>query len=609
MQVYFVKATYTNNVYKVSDFFTGSSFKLTTGKMLDINFKPDDGLTSFITKNITLPDATSVRDHTHIIVPDFTKIYRIASIDYMNIGQYMIMLDEDPLIGNFQELIGTNLILQRTNDVSLWRGVNDIADMTLKESVDTKVITSTWKTGKWALIFFQYNPDDDVVGLKFKKSVFDYEQFSTLSALLAKYPEVTTTEPEKYSYFQKVAYISTGSLVYQCVYDGSSTNTRLRWVEYIDIDVEEYYFHTYASKINEGEIMTCVIALPFENDLKITAGGAVTEVLSYDRFVGPTTTNVIDIKIVNDLMMEFSSISYSLTDRSMSKELGLKYGSNWWGYTWEEAALTTVADKLVIMMTQLVKDIDLSPAYSTTPTDEPKSGEPFYKYDLYIYGKRYTIPYYLTDSVHLLISINSGVINYIIYHADPRNIIAAGSFTHSIKYAIDGLDAFYSQNPSYKDQFFTQMGTNAVKSVAAGAIAGSVIPGIGTAVGAVAGLVGAGVDAGLSYVNLKFQEKSLKLKPDQVFGETSEVSLQIINIFGIYWVKRTSENIDLMTSEYELRGFPTSIIKKISDLSYQTSSLFTTEKIVYGEMKQVVKNEYATAFINNKLKEGVVLVQ
>jgi hypothetical protein len=109
-------------------------------------------------------------------------------------------------------------------------------------------------------------------------------------------------------------------------------------------------------------------------------------------------------------------------------------------------------------------------------------------------------------------------------------------------------------------------------------------------------------------MNFKFQEKALRLKPDQVFGETSEVSLQIINIFGIYWVKRTSSNIDMMLTEYELRGFPTSVIKRISDLQYQTGTLFALSKIVYGEMKNVVKNEYTTQFINQKLKEGVVLI-
>jgi hypothetical protein len=607
MQVYFVKATYTNNVYKIGDFFTSGSFKLVAGKMLDINFKPDDGLTSFITKNITLPDTTSVRDHTHIIIPDFTKIYHIASIDYMNNDQYMLMLDEDPLIGNYQELLNTYLILQRTNDPSLWRGVNDIADMTLKETVEASVITSANKTGKWALLFFQYNPDDDVIGLKFKNSLFDFEHFADLTAITTKYPEVNTTQPELYDYFQKTAYVDS-THKYQCVYDGSGTNARLRWVAYIDNAYETYYVKIRGTKINEGEVMTSVIALPFEKDFIVTGSGVVDEVLSYDHFIGPTTTNLIDIKIVNDLLLEIDSVTYSLTDRAMIKTLNLHVGSTWWEYCYQDDGRTTISDKVSLSVTKFVTDINITPSYSSTPMDEPKSGEPFYKYDLYVFGKKFTIPYFLIDSIRLMISINSGVINFLIYTVDKRNVLGSGSFTHSIKYAIDQLDAFYSQNPTYKDQFFTQMGTNAIKNVAGGAIAGSVIPGIGTAVGALVGLASAGVDAGLSYLNFKFQEKSLRLKPDQVFGETSEVSLQIINIFGIYWVKRTSSNIDLMLTEYELRGFPTSVIKRISDLVYQYGTLFALGKVVYGELKNVVKNEYTTQFINQKLKEGLVFV-
>lgn len=606
MQVYFVKATYTNNVYKVSDFFSSGSFNLVAGKKLDINFKPDDGLTSFITKNLTLPDTTSIRNHTHIIVPDFTKIYRIASIDYLNNDQYMIMLDEDPLIGNYQDLLNTYLILQRSNDPSLWRGVNDIADMTLKETVETSVITSTSKTGKWALLFFQYSPDTDVVGLKFEKSFLDFEAFADLTALTTKYPEVNTTQPELYDYFQKCVKVGISD-TYQCVYDGSGTNARLRWCTYVDITYNTYYVKLYGSKINEGEVMTAVLALPFETDLE-SGGVDDDEILSYDRFYGVTTTNLIDIKIVNDLMFKIDSVAYSLSTRTMVKKLALTFGYWFWKYAYQEAGLTTVSDKVVLTVTRFATDINITPSYSSTPTDEPKSGEPFYKYDLYVFGKKFTIPYFLIDSIRMLISVNSGVINFLIYNVEKRNMLGSGSFTHSMKYAIDQLDAFYSQNPTYKDQFFTQMGVNAVKNVAGGAIAGSVIPGIGTAVGALVGLASAGVDAGLSYLNFKFQEKSLKLKPDQVFGETSEISLQIINIFGIYWVKRTSSNIDLMLTEYELRGFPTSVIKRISDLAYQAGTLFSSGKIVYGELKNVVKNEYATQFINQKLKEGLVFV-
>ena len=251
-------------------------------------------------------------------------------------------------------------------------------------------------------------------------------------------------------------------------------------------------------------------------------------------------------------------------------------------------------------------DIELDPGY-ITGSPVPTDAEPFKKYDLYIFGKKFTIPYYLTDDLHLLIAVNSGVINYIIYYNNKRYILGSGSFTHSMRYQADKLDQFYNQNPTYKDQFFVKMGADSMKTVIGGAVAGSVVPGIGTVAGAGIGLVSAGVDAGLSMINLHYQEKSLKLQPEQIFGEISEVTLQLLNIFGIYFVKRTSENASMMKVEYDMRGFPTLFVKKINTLTGATG-IFGTAKVIYGELKGVVRNEFTTGFINNKLKEGIVIV-
>ena len=88
----------------------------------------------------------------------------------------------------------------------------------------------------------------------------------------------------------------------------------------------------------------------------------------------------------------------------------------------------------------------------------------------------------------------------------------------------------------------------------------------------------------------------------------SEVSLQLENIFGVYWVKRTPENQDLMLQEYNLRGFPTSYAESIENLDYAANTLFGSAKIIFGEIKSVVKNEYATKAINEKLKQGIIFV-
>lgn len=619
MQLYFLKATYTNNVYKVSDFFVMGSPVLNANKMLDINFRPDDGLTSFITRQIELPDATTIRDHTHVIVPEFEKIYRIQSIDYLNIDQYRIVLDEDPFIANYNTLQSKDLLVTRSNDPDYFRGVHDISDLTLKETVETTVIQSATKTGKWALIFMQFNPNKDRYGLNFRNDFISAfitrERFATLSALTTAYPEVQTTTPSAYDYFQKVVYVTAEAKSYQCVWIGfvsgaSPYNNRLRWIEFTPHSGLYYgslYFDKNSgvqTKLNPSDIKNVVIALPFENCF---ADGDANRVYSFMDFIGPVDSgDVIDIKIVDDILLGIDTITYTdIADREFVKTITFKRGGFINSYV-DASTPTAITDWKFVAFYEFEADIDIKPGYfSTTPaiTDS----EPFKKYELYIFGKRFQIPYYLTPGIRLLIALNSGVVNYIIYHTDKRNIIASGSFTHSAKYQVDLLDQFYNQNPTYKEQFFTKMALDSIKTIGGGAIAGSVVPGLGNLGGLALGIAGAGVDAGISMINFNFMEKSLKLKPDQIFGDNSDMTLQLLSVFGIYWVKKTSENADLMKREYDLKGFPTLIYQSISDLSYEVSFLGTS-KVIYGELKTVIKNNYVTDFINQKLKEGVVLV-
>jgi hypothetical protein len=615
MQLYFIKATYTGNIYKITDFFTidGASYeyKLIANKMININFKPEDGLTSFITKQTQLDDETYIRDHTHIICPDYNKIYKIVSIDYMNNDQYMITLDDDPLIANYDTLLNSKILITRTNDPDYWRGMNDIADMTLKEDVTLKAVSSSTRTGKWALLFFSYNPDDDYIGLRFDNTVYgNFIEEATLTTLRDNYPEVSTTRPEEYEYYQKCAYVAGTSKRYQCVWNNAGAGS-LKWVEYVDTTTLVHYFkqsEVQQAKINKTDVLTTCIALPFETVLR-SSNVFNRPLLSYDKFVGPVDANLLDIKIISDHYFEIDAVSYSLSGEVMSKNVTLEDGCGLTMPTYSDSDGTdTITGFDVLSLFIFKTDIDISANFYADDTTNPKRAEPFAKYDLYVYGKKFSIPVYLSDDIHLLMAINSGVINYIIYYNDRRNILASGSFTHSIRYQLDQLDSFYSQNPTYKEQFFTKMAIDSVKNVVGGAIGGSVIPGVGTLMGAGAGLVSSGIDAGISMLNLHYQEKGLKMKPDQIFGEISEVSLQSINIFGIYWVRRDSENDDLMLSEYELRGFPTLKYDYLYNMEKSSTTLFGNALILFGDVKTIVVNNHVTNFINAKLKEGVIFL-
>ena len=621
MQLYFIKATFTNNVYKLSDFFVGANYNLIATKMLDINFRPDDGITDFITKNVILPDSSKLWEHTHVIIPEYEKIYRISSIDYLNNEQYRVILDEDPLIANYQELSAKDIILMRSNDTTLFRGVNDINDTTIKETVETTVIPSTYKTGKWMLIFMQVNADKDRYALEFDSigpvvGYRSYESFTDVASLIAKYPEVTTTTPNLYDYYQKIVRVGAGiGDLYQCVYDGDGTNTKLIWIEepsggrpegkiYFDLGVST------STKLNSSDIRNIIVALPFEVDLRSEATDLSTlNLMHAEDFVSVVDSGeVIDIKIIDDIMLPIDGVSYDFwsepNPRRLFKTISSDRGIAVRIYD-SATGSTPISFFGLYIFYDFKKEIDITKNYRSSLT--PLDAEPFKKYELYIQGKKFPIPYYLTDSIKLLIVVNSGVINYLIYYNDKRNILASGSFTHSMKYQVDKMDQFYNQNPTYKEQFFTKMAIDSIKTIAGGAIAGSVVPGLGTLGGLGAGIIGAGVDAGIGMINFGFMEKGLKLMPDQIFGENSELGLQLLNIFGIYWVKKTSENADYMKVEYDLKGFPVTKVTKITTLTGATSFLGTT-KIVYAELKGVIKNNFVTGYINQKLKEGIVII-
>ena len=610
MQLYFVKAAYSKNVYKIGDFFLNGEYKLVANKMLNINSRiPNEGYSFFITAKLELPDGTDIRDHTHIIVPAYNKIYKIINSQYINAQQYQLNLEEDPLIGNYQELKDTDIIINRTFDETLFRGVNDISDLTLEEEVDVKVISPDIKSGKWALLFFQYNPDDDVIGLKFDNTVYGQHIFETsLANLRSNYPEVVTDEPELYDYYQQTAVISGTSDRYQCVYRHATSS--LYWVKFETTSFAEYYFDVTTilqpAKISKTDVFTLCIALPFETN--IWSNTFSKYYLSYQQFIGPVDTSLIGIKIVNDLFLKTDSYSETYVDPDFKKTLSFNGQSSLDAPCYAEDTLSTLTDKRILSFLSFEYDIDVS---TSIVPNKPRLAEPFYKYNLYIFGEKYSIPYKFVNDVRLRIAMNSGVINYFIYYDEIRNILASGSFTHAVKYQIDQLDAFYSENPTYKDQFYLKMGGNAFKTIAGSAVAGSIGGPLGIAGGAGVGAVTTGVDAGLAIANYKYMEKGLALKPDQQFGENAEISLQILNIFGIYWVIRTSENIDLMTTEFELKGFPTSIVQSIDESLFYTANTVDsgiTQKIVFGELKKVIRNEFTTNFINDKLKEGIILI-
>lgn len=596
MNLYFVKATFTNNVYKLSDFYTGDNYIQNAMKMLSMVFKADDGVSSIIVPN-KLPDNTNVRNYTHIMIPELQKIYRIIATDYWNTDQYQLTLDDDPLIANYVELKNKNIILNRTNDILLFRGINDISDMSTKrEIVPLRSGNPKSIVGGWGLLFFE-SSKSLTINFKFNSSlsIFDQkfsETFATFADLVAAYPEVTTLYPQTYSYFMKEAMV--GAVSYQCQWRSVGGPSRLVWVKYTDY-VKTVTVNTasidYYYKSNASDLKMWCFAFPLLTNVKASSGGNI--IPSFKHLIDFDNDEFLyDIKIVDDTFINMGSITQAYDNATKEGDLTLN--------------MLSVNDAIMLTFSKTIVDV------SRDATSIPLDYAPFKKHYLQIYGNRVEISPRYFDKLKLMMSISTGQINYTLYYDTIENIIGSGSFTNQTKWSIDQLEKFYSQNPTYKDQFYLKMLVDTSKTALGGAIAGSVVPGIGTAVGLLGGLAGGLVDAGLSQINLNMQEKGLRLQPDQIKGNNADLPLQLISKFGIFWVVESTINgggLEEMTLEYSLRGFPTSLKTTINTLVARSNSFFNENvKIVYGTLKEVVKNEYVTGFINAKLANGVIII-
>lgn len=162
--IYFVKATYEGDIYKLSDFFSGSVYKQNSNQMLEVDMAFNDGPTILETQIRILPSGADIRDHTHILVPSKKKIYKIEGIDEPNYSSYKLYLSDDPLIANYHDFRSWDMYLTRTNDPALYTGLNDLPSLgTYPESVTIKNIDNKADlTGGWLLVAAQALDQDQL---------------------------------------------------------------------------------------------------------------------------------------------------------------------------------------------------------------------------------------------------------------------------------------------------------------------------------------------------------------------------------------------------------------------------------------------------------------
>ena len=661
MLSYFIKATYTNSIYKISDFYVGTSFKLDPDKSLDILLEASDG--RVITKPTTgvLPDETTIRDYTHVIIPSQSKVYRINRFVYVNINQTRMELEEDAIMSHYNELINADVMLTRANDMDVFTGVNDIRDLAIKHTAKVYQTQATNNdTGAWIMMTFQDDAPD--VEFEFQPITLDTvptvpeREFSTLSALNAAYPPITNIkDPWECDYYLKFAYVTVENTFYQATkqaghiywrkikHDAAYTSIYYHELSGISTTfVENKRVVKYAKKVvNTGDINSFSIAFPLDATLAyMFIFGDTTpryvriptyyELKSFNRPTMVTSIKIIpgaliDQQVVtsqNEQLVEKLTFNSGISPNPPSYDVELTstlypiksfYAPNLYLSTEKK-----VGDSL-----ERFPEVPVANIYAfktlfnfNSTLNYVTDYEPFSKYFLYFFGELVEIPARYITNFNIRLAITSTDIIFEVY-TDNFNVIASGRLQWFTRYSVDQLKLFEANNPTYKEQYWTNQLSGAIRSIGTGAIggavAGSAVPGFGTAAGAIGGAAGAAFKTAVTFttnaVNHNWMIKGLKDQADQIFGE-NDVSMTLLKGFSATIIKVEPELRvwSQMIESYNLTGFPVATIKKISNLAYQGNTTFGSSKVIAGNLIQTVKNQFVTDDINDKLKLGIILV-
>lgn len=271
-----------------------------------------------------------------------------------------------------------------------------------------------------------------------------------------------------------------------------------------------------------------------------------------------------------------------------------------------------------------IKDINVS--FQSSPITNYTLREPFKYHELWIYGQKYDIPSFLVHRLYLRQSINSNGLNYMIYKdADYKDLYISGVASMEVQWNVDSLASWVAQNPTYKDEFnlrkqqqWAETLSGAAFAAGTGAASGAMIPVVGPAAGAAMGVIQGASAIATTAIKTHFQEKAMnlglntqRLLVDKLYGDTAS-SLQYWNIrHGIYWVVKTMNNDSQMKYQYDTVGYPTNQVKNINLMPWTTYNytLGVYSKLIYGYFNKTIVNSYITQAINNKLKDGITLVE
>jgi hypothetical protein len=641
MDIYFAKASHLNNIYKIADFFSGSSYIQNANKKLSVNVTADDGFSTVVCPSDQLPDETFIRDYTHVMIPSLTKIYEITSFQYVNGSQVRLVMMEDALIGNYQELKDANLLLNRSNDSDHFVGLNDIKDTAIKHSASVTYndIGDVDSTGYWMLFTFQADAGEIEFEFGDIENYPSVGDFSAILELTSAFPNVLdTTTPFAYDYYLKFATVAGN--VYQCVYmNGDMIWTRIYEPGSYDlygasfIELRDRAVIDASSKIAlTGDIDTINVLLPLDATLvQIVPTNNGNYALSMPSFYHYKSNNAPDKLLSVRLIPEKLLGSMTLSDQApLTRLIRVTSAATGPYYMTGTGTGITYESKIIKFQNTLLnmevyeyplpgwslpifsaKQFRTEFSFAHPGISAPIHYEPFGRYFLSFYGALVPIPARYASSFNVRLAMTATSILFEVF-TDRYNIIGSGDLKWFTRFTVDLLDLYQANNPTYKEQYWTGQVSSAIRSIGGGAVGGFVAGGpAGAAAGLAAGTANAVMSTVTGSMNMHFMEKGLRDNADQIQG-INDVALSLVKGFDAYIIKIVPESsaLDQMQTALELVGFPCQTITTIDDLTAvaNTKTGLGSTKVIQGQIMETVRSSYVTASINNKLREGVIII-
>lgn len=649
VKFYEVKTNTEQGVYKISDFYKPSwaLFSMSDspkGALVAegvFNFDASDVMAEL---TIMLSDYAYPHRLTHVIAvtnpaeTDHAKIkkmaYSVQSVEYMGQNQVKLHLIEDAFLAHIQETINSPILLQRSNDPSLFME-HDIADvagmrgLSMSSGLPDGFIDYS---GKWLLLTFKDFSDlasDDSLRMTFtyKKPVkHHYETFSTLVSATTKYPNIPATfhNPTSCPYLGKMIYISGTDSFYQFQY--KAHNNKAEW-SVVDFS---YLYNTtvqtpldlgrFFTKLVTGDLKTLNIALPIATNLAINnpAGYAVGDypvigamfLDSMQILHGYSSVTTLDAEpyLIGKRIVDGAMIGIKGNYRPSTPDSDLNYvqASEVQGviHPWTVGALPLPVIKYAFVFpTNLTINLQTSYSFSSV-LDAP----PFKQHFLSIWGNNIPLkPQWNNQFINIYSAISSSTWAVYVSVLNTENVIFKGEINSSLPYAIDKFSEFIAQNSNYNAIRTTNYVLGGGARIATGAISGFMA---GNLTGAVIGGVTGLASLGQQIINDNLQIKAMKNAPDTINGSTSDFTSIYIRPFGIYFftLSATSSAMSLMQTEYYAKGFPTNtVITSINSLTQQSNTIYGFTKLVVGSLIEMVYNFHVTSEINKRLQGGIYL--